>query len=102
MPMIEVDDDTHHRLFRHSLGFDDRPNDVIKRMLDRFEAAEEQGHMYVESSQRGYIRRGERTPQPAFHAPILLALDSLGGEGSTQHVLDVVGRAMKDKLTAAD
>jgi hypothetical protein len=103
MREIEVDEQTHQRLFDQSRGFGDTPNDVIRRLLDLAErATEETGPVTRPSVDRRYIRRGERTHQREFHAPILLALDSLGGSGSTQHVVDVVGKSMEARFTDAD
>jgi hypothetical protein len=103
MPEIELDDELYRRLFRFSRGFEDTATDVIRRILDQIAGTDQEGaHVSLSSTDRRYIRRGERTPQQAFQVPILLALDGLGGSGSTQHVVDVVGRNMEGTLTSAD
>jgi hypothetical protein len=48
------------------------------------------------------IQRGLRTPNKAFHLPILRALVQLGGSGPIQTVLDRVHEMMKDQLNDFD
>lgn len=47
-------------------------------------------------------RRGARTPEPAFYAPILQALFDMGGSGKTAEVIKRVGEIMGGSLSAED
>ena len=108
MPYIEVDETTYQRLFGHSIGFDDTADAVLQRLMDQVEAPKGPTQKSAvpttpappATSRR--IRRGERTPQEDFCLPILRVLTDLGGKGSTQHVVDVVGERMSGLFTDAD
>jgi len=51
---------------------------------------------------RTKLKRGLRTPETAFYAPILQALDALGGTARTVDVVKRVGEFMADVLTPDD
>jgi len=50
----------------------------------------------------GRLRRGLRTPEKAFYAPILKVVDELGGSATMRDVLSRVGQLMKTKLKDVD
>jgi len=50
----------------------------------------------------GRLRRGLRTPEPAFRTPILNALVELGGGGKVADVLELVEMRMKKMLKKVD
>lgn len=50
----------------------------------------------------GKLRKGMRTPEPAYYLPILDALVRLGGRGKVAPVLEHVGKAMKPVLKDVD
>jgi len=51
---------------------------------------------------RTKLKRGLRTPETAFYAPILQALDELGGTARTAEVVKRVGEFMADVLSPDD
>jgi len=51
---------------------------------------------------RGRLKRGLRTPETAFYAPILQALDQLGGTARAADVVKRVGELMADVLSPDD
>jgi hypothetical protein len=51
---------------------------------------------------RGWKEPVDRTPEKAYHIPILEALEQLGGRGYVHQVLDIVYERMKDRLTEDD
>jgi hypothetical protein len=51
---------------------------------------------------RTKLKRGLRTPETAFYAPILQALDELGGTARTADVVKRVGEFMADDLSPDD
>lgn len=51
---------------------------------------------------RTKLKRGLRTPETAFYAPILQALDELGGTARTADVVNRVGEFMADVLSSDD
>jgi len=48
------------------------------------------------------LKQGLRTPNEAFHLPILQALIQLGGSGRVQEVLDIVEDMLGDRYTKYD
>jgi hypothetical protein len=48
------------------------------------------------------LKQGLRTPNDAFHLPILKALVQLGGSGQVQEVLKIVEEMMADQLNKYD
>ncbi len=50
----------------------------------------------------GKLRKGLRTPTEAYYAPILKALESMGGSGKVPEVLERVGQIMKPVLKDVD
>lgn len=51
---------------------------------------------------RPRLRKGLKTPQPAYRLPILRTLVEMGGSGSIGHVLDRVYEIMKARLNEHD
>jgi len=54
------------------------------------------------AERRTKLKRGLRTPETAFYAPILQALDELGGTARTVDVVKRVGKFMADVLSPDD
>lgn len=50
----------------------------------------------------GRIRKGLRTPEPAFFRPILQALSDLGGSAKRRDVFDLLEQSMRDVLKPVD
>ncbi|MEM3484447.1 MAG: winged helix-turn-helix domain-containing protein [Candidatus Methanomethyliaceae archaeon] len=48
------------------------------------------------------LQRGLRTPEDAFRQPILEALVELGGSGTLEQVLEIVGKKMENILNGYD
>ncbi|HOK10582.1 MAG TPA: winged helix-turn-helix domain-containing protein [Candidatus Hydrogenedens sp.] len=51
---------------------------------------------------KGRLKRGLRTPESEFKIPILEAIVSLGGEGKTSKILELVFQKIKHKLNTHD
>ena len=63
---------------------------------------EEDDETRAERRNLGRLRKGLRTPEAAYHLPILKALADLGGSAKMQAVLDKVHTAMKPILKDVD
>ena len=55
-----------------------------------------------ETGRRTKLKRGLRTPETAFYAPVLQALDELGGTARAADVIKRVGEFMADDLSPDD
>jgi len=110
MPVIRITDATWDRLKRWAIPLEDSTEDALRKVL---EAAEE--HLKCrqttgEGHRRGSIvvlklkklKKGVKTPQPAYRQPILEALYELGGSASVGDVLQIVEKKMKPILNEVD
>jgi hypothetical protein len=86
-------------------AFRDRA-DALHREWDGLagEPAEEQETEEERATRRdlGRLRRGLRTPEPAYYRPVLEALVALGGRAPMPEVLENVGQRMRDVLRDVD
>jgi restriction system protein len=91
VPTIRIDNELWNFLKKRAEPFEDTPNTVLRRLLR------------LDKKERIPKRpRGDRTPQPAYRAPILHALDELGGRAKAEEVLKRVARQMKGAFKPAD
>lgn len=102
--MVPLSDRTYDRLHRHSTSFEDEPEDVIARLLDR---AEEDGSPpapspsgSMDSSSRA--APGSLLPLSEYWVPILRFLEEAGGSATSNDVLDALEQRMSDQLTELD
>jgi hypothetical protein len=96
MPVIRITDATWERMKTHARPLEDTPDDIVRRALDALEGkpASPKQRPAVGRPSRAAI--GQKLPQKAFRAPLLLTLAELGGAGS----LDDIRRAMHPKVAS--
>lgn len=112
MPVIRITDATWDRLKRWAVPLEDSPEDAVRKVL---EAAEEhlkcgQGKVAQAGTvmggrlrkQKPRLPKGQKTPQQAYHRPILEALHELGGSASVREVLKLVEKRVKTLLGPID
>lgn len=78
---------------------------ALRKEWDAMAAATDRDEDEETRAQRrnlGKLRKGVRTPEPAYYRPILQVLDKMGGGGKVAEVLDRVGRIMKPMLKKVD
>jgi len=103
MPVIEIDDDTNARLLRLVRSFDDSADDVIRRLLDRFEQRDDRSAAVPD------VRRTGRRASPGsilsereYWLPLLEALAMAGGELPANDAIQAVGDRLRGRLTPRD
>ena len=112
MPVIRITDATWDRLKRWAVPLEDSPEDAVRKVL---EAAEEhlkcgQGKVAQVGpviggrprKQKPRLPRGQKTPQQAYHRPLLEALHELGGSARIHEVLALIEKRMKTILGPID
>jgi hypothetical protein len=104
MPTIELTQATYHRLLRRSTTFDDTPEGVIGRLLDRTESA---GTPPAESDQTDQptvprATPGSILPEREYWRPILNVIVEAGGSAGANDVIEALGERMKDVLKPRD
>lgn len=102
MPSIELSDDTYQRLLRLTTSFEDRPEDVIRRLLA--EGADDRGAALPPSGEVEPSRAapGSVLPVEDYWLPILEVLAEMGGSAPSNDVVDALAERMKDQLTPGD
>jgi restriction system protein len=98
MKTIRIDDEVWRALQKKGTAFEDTPNSVLRKIL-RLDKANGREKRNVQTSR---VPRGQKTPQQAYHKPILRILYELGGSAPAPDVLDRVGKAMARELNAVD
>lgn len=85
-------------------AFRDRVAGLRKEWAELWEATERVEDEETRTKRRnlGKLRKGVRTPEAAYHIPILKALAGMGGQGKATAVLEIVGRDMKPVLKPVD
>ncbi|HET8813777.1 MAG TPA: winged helix-turn-helix domain-containing protein [Solirubrobacterales bacterium] len=106
-PSINISEGTYQRLHRHTLSFEDTPEDVILRLLDRAEGSDGAAPSPSSPSppRSGGPSRaapGSLLPLTAYWIPILRFLDENDGAAPSNDVLDALEERMGDKFTAKD
>ena len=111
MPIIRITDATWSRLKQWAVPLEDTPEDAVRKVLD---AAEEHlrwskttvttggAELIERPKSKGKLHKGVKTPEEAYHLPILEALYELGGSASVKNVLKIVEIKMKPLLVKVD
>lgn len=110
MPVIRITDSTWDRLKRWAVPLEDSPEDAVRKTLDAAEehlkCPQSKGRISVPAAtppKKGRkLPKGLKTPNKAYHRPILEALHELGGSGSVSQVLDLVEQKMSSVLNDVD
>jgi hypothetical protein len=103
MPTVRIDDDVYQALRELAVPFEDKPNDVIRRLLDHREVHKGPRVVPVRrASKPDRLETGKKTPQGAYRVPILRTLVDMGGRGKVDEVLIRVERMMGSDLNALD
>ncbi|MFW6116702.1 MAG: winged helix-turn-helix domain-containing protein [bacterium] len=112
MPVIRITDATWDRLKRWAVPLEDSSEDAVRKVLDAAEEhlkcpqgkAGQTASTSKESPQKGKrrLRRGQKTPQQAYHRPVLEALQELGGSGRVHDVLALVEKKVRGLLGSID
>ena len=115
MKSIEIHEEVYKELFRLASSFEDKPNDVLRRLLglNKVSPQTEKGERALEemmktigikdsSTLQRTRGRGNITPPQDYFVPILEALIELGDRGPTQEVLERVKKKMNDNFTEID
>lgn len=80
--------------------------ETIQKHIDRLKALQGEWRAILGTETPGVgvkrAPRGASTPQTAYRAPILQALDEMGGRGRTADVVDRVGELMEAHFTELD
>ena len=105
MPNINISDRTYRRLHQHALSFDDRPEDVILRLIDQAEALA--GDAVPEPavgppSRPTRAAPGSLLPLTEYWVPILRLLVERGGSAPSNDVLDALEQRMDGRFTPGD
>jgi len=103
MPSIQISKRTYTRLQNQAQPFDDTPDSVIGRLLDRFENDHGSEAPSAERDrERARAQVGTILPEKEYWIPILQVLDDRGGRAPSVEAIDRVGELMKDRLLDAD
>jgi hypothetical protein len=106
MPSILLSETTYRRLHSHAISFDDGPEDVIVRLLDK---ADDDGSGRTPPSpdvprpaRTARATPGSLLPLTAYWVPILRILDEAGGAAPSGDVLEALDERMGDMFTKKD
>lgn len=99
MPRIELSTATYARLQSLAVPFEETPEDVIIRLLDRSDGKEEQ---MLPSTEPHPSTLGDATPQRRYERPIIESLRRRGGSAPIEDVIDDVFGEVREELIAAD
>jgi hypothetical protein len=92
---IRVDEEVWSELQKHAQGFEDTPNEALRRIFNL-------SSKEAESPMVSRLRGDDITTERDYNIPILASLVSLGGRARTEEVLQNVGQRMRGKLKPAD
>jgi hypothetical protein len=96
MKSIELADSTYHLLLQRATSFEDRPEDVILRLLDN----PEESAAPLEAS--GRAAPGSILPVETYWVPVLQVLREAGGEAPSNDVVDALEEKMGHLLGDRD
>jgi hypothetical protein len=104
MPRIDLSTPTYRRLLRRVTSFDDRPEEVIQRLLDEVEDGDVEQVGAIEVDQRSSARAapGSILPEREYWRPILAILAEADGSAPANDVIDALGNRMRNVLTPND
>ncbi len=98
MPAIQISKKNYSRLQQHARPFDDTPDSVISRLLDRFENSGEAAVNPQGEAEKTRAQAGTLLSEKEYWIPILKALDERGGRAPAVETIDRVGELMRDML----
>jgi hypothetical protein len=99
MQSIELSDSTYDRLLKRVVSFEDRPEDVILRLLN---AEESIPAPESDSKAGGRAAPGSILPVEDYWVPVLQVLVEAGGEAPSNDVVDALAEKMSDVLGERD
>jgi len=98
MRSIELSDSTYQRLLQLVISFEDRPEDVILRLLD-----DADGDSTTPATRSGSrAAPGSVLPVEEYWIPILGVLEEAGGQAPSNDVIDALEEKMGDLLAERD
>ena len=99
MRSIELSDSTYDRLLKLVVSFEDRPEDVILRLLDTEESTTSPESDFTPG---GRAAPGSILPVEDYWVPVLQVLVEAGGEAPSNDVIDALEEKMGDLLSDRD
>lgn len=103
MLSIQISKRTYARLQEQARPFDDTPDMVISRLLDRLEGDRERKVPNPPPKpERIRAQVGTILPEKSYWVPILRALDERGGRAPAIEAIERVGELMEEELLDAD
>ncbi len=93
-PTIRIDDEVYAWLQKQARPFHDTPNSVLRRLA--------QLGTPHEAKSASLVKRGRKTPQGDYRAPILKVLAKHGGQAARMAVLAELERMLAKQLTPFD
>lgn len=99
MQSIELSDSTYDRLLKRVVSFEDRPEDVILRLLDTEDAT---AAPETDVKAGGRAAPGSILPVEDYWVPVLQVLVEAGGEAPSNDVVDALAEKMSDVLGERD
>ena len=108
MPVVRISEDVWGRLKEWAIPLEDKPDDVLRRLLDLADehrncqagAKEVMGSEEIPKTKR--LRKGEKVPQEAYSTPILEVLYEVGGRGPIDEILQQVESKVRHLLGEVD
>jgi hypothetical protein len=103
MPDISLTKSSYQRLLRQAISFNDRPEDVILRLLDQAESSPSSGS--DSSGKRESPSRaapGSVASIQDYWVPILRLLEEAGGAAHSNDVINALEKRMADVFTERD
>lgn len=112
-PVVRISDDIWDRLKQWAIPLEDKPDDVLRRVLDlaeehkicegRITLEQSSGHDNVkEVVKTERLPKGRKTPQEFYESPILEALYEVGGRARMDEVLKSVEERVRNSLRDVD
>ena len=110
MPVVRISDEVWERLKEWAVPLEDKPDDVLRRLLDLADehkdcqatAIEPLPAPNLEAPKTKRLKKGEKVPQEAYSAPILEALYEMGGRGPIKDVLKEAETKVRHLLGEVD
>jgi hypothetical protein len=104
MPRVDLSTPTYRRLLLRAESFDDKAEDVVRRLLDQVEGGDPPRPEGDGPEQRFGSRAtpGSILPERDYWVPILAILAEEGGAADSNYVIDTLEARMADRLTPGD
>lgn len=101
MRTIDLSDSIYQRLLQRAVSFEDRPEDVIVRLLDQVEEGDRHPRIQADKP-AGRAAPGSVLPVEGYWLPILQILAEAGGAAPSNDVVNALEERMSDALTERD